>query len=54
MGSLEYVTAGWLRSRRLTVASVGRAGASEACALGPCPVREGDWGPGIFWPVVGA
>ena len=53
MASLEYVTAGWLRSRRLTVASVGRAGAVEACALGPCPVREGDWGSGTFCRLVG-
>ena len=43
MASLEYVTAGWLRSRRLA-----RAGAVEACALNPCPVREGDWGSGTF------
>ena len=26
----------------------------EACALGACPVREGDWGPGTFCLVVGA
>ena len=33
MASLEYVTAGWLRSRRLTVASVG---AGRGCG-GLCP-----------------
>ena len=26
----------------------------EACALGPCPIREGDWGPGTFCRGVGA
>ena len=26
----------------------------EACALGPCPVREPDWGSGTFCLVVGA
>ena len=26
----------------------------EACALGPCPVREGDWGAGTFCRLVGA
>ena len=26
----------------------------EACALGPCPVREGDWGSGTFCRLVGA
>ena len=35
-------------------ADSGRAGAVEACALGPCPVREGDWGPGTFCRVVDA
>ena len=34
--------------------SLGRAGAVEACALGPCPVREGDWGSGTFCRLVGA
>ena len=42
MASLEYLTARWLRSRRLTVASVGAGRAVEACALGSCPVSEGD------------
>ena len=26
----------------------------EACAFGPCPVREGDWGSGTFCRLVGA
>ena len=26
----------------------------EACALGPCPVREGGWGSGTFCRLVGA
>ena len=26
----------------------------KACALSPCPVREGDWGPGTFCLLVGA
>ena len=47
MASLEYVTAGWLRSRRLTVASVG---AGRGCGgLRPRPLPRqgggtGGWG----------
>ena len=48
MASLEYVTAGLLRLRRLTGPRWRRAGAVEACAPGLCPVREGDWGSGTF------
>ena len=41
MASLEYVMAGWLRSRRLTVASVG---AGRGCGgLRPRPLpRQGE------------
>ena len=50
MASLEYVTAGWMRSKRLTVASVG---AGQGCG-GLCPrplPRQGDeLGPGDFLP----
>ena len=54
MASLEYVTVGWLRSRRLTVASVG---AGRGCG-GLCPRllprQGGGLGPQIFCRVVGA
>ena len=53
MASLEYVTAGWLRSRRLTVASVG---AGRGCG-GLCPRllprQGGGMGPGEFLPGAG-
>ena len=52
MASLEYVMARWLTSSRLTVASVG-AGRGFG-VLRPCPVREGDWGRGIFCLAMGA
>ena len=44
----------WLRSRRLTVASVGAGRDFGGFCPRPLPVREEDWGPGIFCGVVGA
>ena len=51
MASLEYGTAGWLRSRRLTVASVGAGrGCGGLCAR-PLPRQGGRLGLGDFLPV---
>ena len=48
MGSLEYVTAGWLRSRRLTVASVGAGRGCGSLCPRPLPRHGGGLGPGDF------
>ena len=55
MASLEYVTAGCLRSRRLTGASVGAGRGFGGLCPQPLPRQEGGLGPGDFfcW-VVGA
>ena len=53
MASLEYVTAGWLRSRRLTVASVGAGRGCGGLCPRPLPRQEGGLGLGDFLPVGG-
>ena len=50
MASLEYVTAGWLRSRRLTVASAGAGGGCGGLCPRPMPRLGGGLGPGDFLP----
>ena len=50
MASLEYVTAGWLRSRRLTVASVGAGRGCGGLCPRPLPRHGGGLGPGDFLP----
>ena len=50
MASLEYVTAGWLRSRRLTVASVGAGRGCGGLCPWPLPCQGGGLGPGDFLP----
>ena len=50
MASLEYVTAGWLRSRRLTVASVGAGRGCGGLCPRPLPRQGGGLGPGGFLP----
>ena len=54
MASLEYVTAGWLRSRRLTVASVGAGRGCGGLCPRPLPRQGGGLGVGDFLPVCGA
>ena len=53
MASLEYVTAGWLRSRRLTVASVGAGRGCGGLCPRPLPRQVGGLGLGDFLPVGG-
>ena len=53
MASLEYVTAGWLRSRRLTVASVGAGRGCGGLCPRPLPRQGGGLGLGDFLPVCG-
>ena len=53
MASLEYVTAGWLRSRRLTVASVGAGRGCGGLCPRPLPRQGGGLGLGDFLRVVG-
>ena len=53
MASLEYVTAGWLRSRRLTVASVGAGQGCGGLCPRPLPRQGGGLGVGDFLPVCG-
>ena len=50
MASLEYVIAGWLRLRRLTVASVGTGRGCAGLRPGPLPHQGGGLGPGDFLP----
>ena len=50
MASLEYVTAGWLRSRRLTVASVGAGRGCGGLCPRPLPRQGGGLGPRDFLP----
>ena len=54
MASLEYVTAGWLRLRTLTVASVGAGRGCGGLCPRPLPRQGGGLGPGTFCLVVGA
>ena len=54
MASFEYVRAGWLRSRRLMVVSLGAGRSCAGLCPRPLPRQGGDWGPGTFWLVVGA
>ena len=53
MASMEYVTAGWLRSRRLTVASVGAGRGCGGLCPRPLPRQGGGLGLGDFLPVCG-
>ena len=53
MASLEYVTAGWLRSRRLTVASVGTGRGCGGLCPRPLPRQGGGLGLGDVLPVGG-
>ena len=53
MASLEYVTAGWLRSRRLTVASVGADRGCGGLCPRPLPRQGGGLGLRDFLPVGG-
>ena len=53
MASLEYVTAGWLRSRRLTVALVGAGRGCGGLCPRPLPCQGGGLGPTTFCLVVG-
>ena len=53
MASLEYVTAGWLRSRRLTVASVGAGRGCGGLCPRPLPRQGRGLGLGDFLPVGG-
>ena len=53
MASLEYVTAGWLRSRRLTVASVGAGRGCGGLCPRPLPRQGGGLGLGDLLPVGG-
>ena len=53
MASLEYVMAGWSRSRMLTVASVGAGPGCGGFCPRPLPRQGGDLGPGNFLPGVG-
>ena len=50
MASLEYVMAGWLRSRRLTVASVGAGLGCGGFRPRPLPCQGGGLEPGDFLP----
>ena len=53
MASLKYVTAGWLRSRRLTVASLGVSRGCGGLCSRPLPRQGGGLGLGDFLPVGG-
>ena len=53
MASLEYVTAGWLRSRRLTVASVGACRGCGGLCPRPLPRQGGGLGLRAFFLVGG-
>ena len=53
MASLEYVTAGWLRLRRLTVASVGAGRGCGGLCPWPLPRQGGGLGPRDFLPAGG-
>ena len=53
MASLEYVTAGWLRMRRLTVAMVGAGRGCGGLCSRPLPRQGGGQGPGDFMLVDG-
>ena len=53
MASLEYVMAGWLRSRRLTVASVGAGRGCGGLCPRPLPRQGGGLGLWDFVPVCG-
>ena len=53
MASLEYVTAGWLRSRRLTVASVRAGRGCGGLCPQPLPRQGGGLGSGTFCRVRG-
>ena len=53
MASLEYVTAGWLRSRRLTVASGGAGRGCGGLCPRPLPFQGGGLGLGDILPVGG-
>ena len=46
MASLEYVMAGWLRSRRLTVDSLGAGQGCGGLRPQPLPRQGGGLGPG--------
>ena len=48
MASLEYVMAWWLRSRRLTAASVGAGRGCGGRPPRPLPRQRGGLGPGDF------
>ena len=48
MASLEYVKAGWLRSRRLTVASVGAGRGCGGLCPRPLPRQGGGLGLGLL------
>ena len=50
MASVEYLTAGWLRSRRLTVASIGAGRGCGGLCPRPLPRQGGGLGPGDFLP----
>ena len=50
MASLEYVTARWLRSRRLTVASMGAGRGRGGFRPRPLPRQVRGLGPGDFLP----
>ena len=50
MASLEYVMAGWLRSKRLTVASVGAGWGCGALRPRPLPCQGRRLGPGDILP----
>ena len=50
MASLEYVTAGWLTSRRLTVALLGAGGGCGGLCPRPLPRQGGGLGPGDLLP----
>ena len=54
MASFEYVMARWMRSRRLTVASVGARRGCGALRPRPLPRQGGGSGLGTFCLVVGA
>ena len=50
MASLEYVTAGWLRSMRLRVASLGAGRGCGGLCPRPLPRQGGGLGPGDVLP----
>ena len=53
MASLKYVTAGWLKSRRLTVASLGAGRGCEGLCPRPLTRQGGGLGLGDVLPVCG-